>query len=134
MMNEINPKNQELTKPQAQQLAAFLHTIRADWDPAGIVHALGVARGRGSVDALAVAAVRAAVDPLNRTPAVIGRSGAHWVGAHVVRQGPERELHCVEHGGLESRCRAHHQRRGTPEWWEDFRKGRVAPPVVQDSE
>lgn len=130
-MNEINEKNQ-ITKTQAQQLAAFLHSIRKDWDPAGIVHALGVARGRGSVDALAVAAVRAAVNPGNRTPAVIGQSGAHWVGAFVERQGPERELVCVEHGVPESRCRKRHQRVGPPDWWEDFRKGRVAPPEAVD--
>jgi len=128
MMNEINSKNQ-MSKLQAQALANFIHTLRRDWDPAGIVHALGVARGRGSVDALAVAAVRAAMVPGNRTPAVIGQSGAHWVGAFVERQGPERELECVEHGCLESRCRGKHQRVGPPDWWGDFRKGRVSPPV-----
>lgn len=129
MMNEINEKNQ-LTKAQAQQLAEFLHTIRRDWDPAGIVHALGVARGRGSVDALAVAAVRAAVDPLNRTPAVIGRSGPHWVGAFREVQGPPRENVCVEHGVPELRCKSQHQRRGTPDWWEDFRRGAADPPAA----
>lgn len=126
-MNEVNPKN-EITKTQAQQLAVFLHSLRRDWDPAGIVHALGMAKGRGSVDALAVAAVRAAMVPGNRTPAVIGQSGAHWVGAFVERRGPERELVCVVHGVPESRCKSKHQRVGPPDWWEDFRKGRVAPP------
>ncbi|WP_334121892.1 hypothetical protein [Glutamicibacter sp.] len=129
MMNEINPKNQ-MTLDQAQALASFIKAIRQDWDVAGIVHALGMARGRGSVDALAVAAVRAAGDVRNRTPAVIGQSGPHWVGAFVERQGPAREVHCVEHDVPESRCRDRHQRVGPPDWWEDFRKGRVAPPVA----
>lgn len=126
-MNEINEKNL-MTKDQAQRLAAFLHSIRTDWDPAGIVHALGVARGRGSVDALAVAAVRAAVEPLNRTPAVIGQSGPHWVGAHRVVLGPPRVNVCAEHGVPELRCKSKHQRRGVPDWWEEFRRGVVSPP------
>lgn len=124
MMNEKN----EMTKAQAQALAVFIHSIRSDWDPRGIVSALGLARGRGGVDALAVAAVRAAMVPSNRTPAVIGQSGPHWVGAFVERQGPERERECPEHGCVESKCRKHHQRSGVPGWWSDFRKGRVAPP------
>lgn len=127
MMNEINDKN-EMTEPQAQHLAAFLNLIRKDWDTKGIVRALGVARGRGPADALAVAAIRAACDPLNRTPAVIGQSGRHWVGAFREVQGPPRENVCVEHGVVESRCRKHHRRRGTPDWWEDFRRGAAAPP------
>ncbi|MGO4297378.1 hypothetical protein [Glutamicibacter sp. MCAF14] len=131
MMNEINPKNQ-ITELQSRQLAAFIHSIRPDWEVAGVHKALGYARGRGGVDALAVAAVRAAMVPGNRTPAVIGQSGAHWVGAHVERQGPAREVHCVEHDVPESRCKKFHQRVGPPDWWGDFRKGKAGPPIVQD--
>lgn len=126
-MNEINEKNQ-ISELQAKQLAVFIHSIRGDWDIAGVHKALGFARGRGPADALAVAAIRAAMNPANRTPAVIGMSGPHWVGAFVERQGPGRELDCVEHGVPESRCRTRHQRVGPPDWWDDFRKGRAAPP------
>jgi hypothetical protein len=72
--------SQELTKDQATALAAFIHTIRDDWDTPGITHALGTARLR--VDAtvlnITIAAVKAAQNTKNRTPAVITLDGDHW--------------------------------------------------------
>jgi len=71
----------EITPDQAQALAGFLASIRpaaAPWDTPGIVAALGKARTRADAPELAIAAIRAAVDSANRTPAVIALDGAHW--------------------------------------------------------
>lgn len=72
-----------LARHQAQALAAFVHTVRRDWDEAGIVTALGNARLMGDPFDLAVAAVAAARDENNRTPAVIAMPGPHWSHVHV---------------------------------------------------
>ena len=113
MMNEI-------THTQAQQLAAFIHTIRRDWDPAGIVKALGDARGKGPVDLVAHAAIRAAMNPKARTPAIIGRAGEHWaVPWREPDRLPPREVHCPEHDVAESLCRGRHVRKAPPVGWRD---------------
>lgn len=67
-----------MTKEQAQALAEFLHMLRPGWDTAGIVAALGNARLMGTAGDLAIAAIAAAMDTNNRTPAVIAMPGAHW--------------------------------------------------------
>lgn len=71
----------EITQDQAQALAGFLATLRpadAPWDTPGIVAALGRARARSDAAGLAIAAIRAAAEPTNRTPAIIGFDGNHW--------------------------------------------------------
>src|SRR5690554_111679 len=73
-MNETR----QLTKPGAERLAAFLRTLRTDWDEPGIVAALARAKDRGDAYQIAIAAVRCAGDPTNRTPAVIAMDGRHW--------------------------------------------------------
>lgn len=72
MMNEI-------TRPQAEALAELVHTLRPEWDPQGILAALAKARDRADAPTVAIAAIRAAATPTNRTPAVIPLSGDHWI-------------------------------------------------------
>lgn len=71
MMNQI-------TRPQADALAALVHELRPEWDVRGIVKALFDARERGSAHDVAHAAINAAADLTHRTPAVIALAGPHW--------------------------------------------------------
>jgi hypothetical protein len=71
---------QPMSHQQATTLAAFVHTLRPDWDVPGIVAALGQVRDRAVAGEVAVAAIRAATDHGNRTPAVIAMDGKHWRG------------------------------------------------------
>ena len=95
----------QLTQSQATSLAGFINTIRPSWDPRGIVTALKDARARGTAAEVAVAAIRAAAEPTNRTPAVIALEGPHWqqpttpgrVGLGAFVQVTERQSCC---GGL----------------------------------
>ncbi|GAA3705857.1 hypothetical protein GCM10023081_47080 [Arthrobacter ginkgonis] len=108
----------EITRIQAQTLANFIHTIRRDWDPAGITEALGRARHRGTPDQIAHAAIRAAGNPKNRTPGVIPLDGEHWRNPwQPPDPTPKRELHCGEHDCPESVCKAKHYRTEPPEGW-----------------
>lgn len=68
----------KINEHQADKLAAFIASFRADWDPPGIKAALARARDRGDVATVAIAAIRAASEPSNRTPAVITHDGPHW--------------------------------------------------------
>lgn len=74
----MNDDNQFITQPEATALAHFIHAIRNDWDAAGIIGQLGAARTRAPKADLAIAAIRAASNRTNRTPAIIGYDGAHW--------------------------------------------------------
>lgn len=67
-----------MDRPQAQALAALVHALRPDWEPAGIMTALAAARDRGDVFEVAQAAIHAASVKANRTPAVIPLAGEHW--------------------------------------------------------
>ena len=71
MMNQI-------TRPQADALAALVHELRPEWDTRGIVKALFDARERGTALDVAHAAINAAADLTHRTPAVIALAGPHW--------------------------------------------------------
>lgn len=77
-----------ISRDAAQQLAEFIHSWRPDWDVAGIVHALGLARGRGDVATVAVAAICAAQNAANRTPGVIPLTGPHWAATGATRPRP----------------------------------------------
>lgn len=68
----------ELSREAATTLAEFIHALRPEWDRAGILHALGLARDRGDAATVAVAAILAAQNAANRTPGVIPLSGPHW--------------------------------------------------------
>lgn len=68
----------EINHDQARALAALVAALRTDWDVPGIRKALWDARGKGTPDQLAHAAINAATNTANRTPAVIGLDGPHW--------------------------------------------------------
>jgi hypothetical protein len=68
----------QLDRTTAEHLAAVVAALRDDWDERGIVAALAKARDRGDVWQVSMAAIRAAADPSNRTPAVIAMDGPHW--------------------------------------------------------
>lgn len=67
-----------MDRPQAQALAALIHALRPEWEPAGIMTALAAARDRGDAFEVAQAAIHAASVKANRTPAVIPLAGEHW--------------------------------------------------------
>lgn len=102
----------EMTQTEASDLARFLERLRKrmsgdDWHKPGIENALGAARGRAPAPDLAIAAIRAASEPTNRTPAVIGMDGPHWREASKPPRPLQVEAHerctvCSEH---QSRCR-----------------------------
>ena len=95
----------EISQAQAQALAGFLAALRPGWDAPGIVAALCKARHRADVAEVAIAAIRAAVDPSNRTPAVIALDGAHWrepqpaTVRHEPLQPPRPAEQCPQHPG-----------------------------------
>jgi hypothetical protein len=66
---------------QACELASLIAALRPGWDEQGIVKQLGLARTRGTAWELAHAALHAAEDPGNLTPAIIALSGPHWTKA-----------------------------------------------------
>lgn len=74
-MNE----DQEIQDQTLRAVAFILNKIRPGWDQPGTVVKLAEAVAKGhDLSALTIAAVRAANDPANRTPAVIPLDGAHW--------------------------------------------------------
>lgn len=95
---------------QARHVAAFIASVREDWDAAGILAAMGNARERGDALDVAVAALFAAMDKRNRTPAVIAMTGAHW--RHVAgrksmsRDTPTRDETCATCYEPRSVCKA----------------------------
>lgn len=76
--------NFEMTLDETAALARYIHLVRKrlghqhTWDKPGIEDALTKARGIAPSPDLAIAAIRAAKVPGNRTPAVIGLQGPHW--------------------------------------------------------
>jgi len=75
----------QLDQATARALAALVTLIRPDWDATGIMAALGKVRDRGSAVDVAIAALRVADDPKNRTPAVIVLAGDHWAAPTQMR-------------------------------------------------
>jgi hypothetical protein len=97
-----------MTYEAAATLAEFIHAyVRPDWDTKGIVHALGQAKDRGTAAQVAVAALVAAQNAKNRTPAVIPLAGPHWPasGAPVARRTPSRSRTCATCYLAEEECR-----------------------------
>lgn len=69
-----------MNRPEADAIAVLVHQLRPDWDVRGVMAALGQCRDREPAD-VAIAAVKAASDRKNRTPAVIALAGPHWLSA-----------------------------------------------------
>ncbi len=67
-----------LSEQEARALARAIELMRPSWNAAGIAHALGLARSRANKWTVALAAINAAADDENRTPAVIALDGRHW--------------------------------------------------------
>src|SRR3954454_14313821 len=71
----------QVSKPEAEALAAYLHAVRTVWDVPGIMAALQTTvqtRPWLTLDRLAAVSTRAAKNPKARTPAVIPLEGQHW--------------------------------------------------------
>jgi hypothetical protein len=82
--------------------------LRPDWDVAGVVHALGVARDRGDAATVAVAAILAAQNAANRTPGVIPLTGPHWASTGATtprRHVPDRNETCATCYLAKDECR-----------------------------
>jgi len=119
-----------ITDDGARGLSAFIHSIRGDWDVAGIRSALSSARLRAPSHELGIAAIRCAMGDA-RTPAVIGMDGPHWAGlvehARVVR--PADLARCDVHG-LFLPCRScAGDMKGAPD---DARPDTLAPVSAAD--
>ena len=101
----------EMTQKEAHTLAAFVALIRSrcggpEWHKAGIEDALGRARKVAPAPDLAIAAIRAAREPLNRTPAVIGLEGPHWQGSQTPPRRPyDANKTCGTCGFSQPECR-----------------------------
>lgn len=78
-----------ITEPQAQSLAKLLHEIRPDWITTSLLNLLWQHRDNHELPTLAAAAIAAANNPLNRTPAVIFMDGPHWQQQEA-RQAPQQ--------------------------------------------
>lgn len=90
-----------MSRSQGQAVAAAVHSLRPDWDPAGIMTALQRASRLGTAFEVALAAVAAAGDPGNRTPAMIALEGPHWRRAKpdaTPTAGPGRVPRCTVYG------------------------------------
>ena len=94
-----------MRRQDADNLAHLVAAIRPDWDHAGILAALTKVRDRELPDVVH-AAVRAASDSGNRTPAVIAMVGPHWQAATQNRtpQPPRLNDRCRVHLGPASNC------------------------------
>lgn len=96
-----------MTKPDAEKIAQDAHAARPEWDTAGIMAALLKVRDRDPQHVRA-AALHAARNPANRTPAVIALDGEHWtLTVPAPRRGPATK--CKTHDLEESSegiCRA----------------------------
>ena len=66
-----------MTRNEATAIATIAVGIRPDWDHAGVLTALHKVRDRVLAE-VARAAIAAALDHRNRTPAVIALKGPHW--------------------------------------------------------
>ena len=91
-----------ISQIQGHAIAKAIAAIRDDWDPAGILAALGKVQDRDPYDVL-IAFARAARTPANRSPAVAALAGPHWQG-EPVGSAPSRHPSAVPIGDL---CMTH---------------------------
>lgn len=87
----------ELTKNQATLLAHTLHEIRPDWGINSMMKLLWEHRAAHPFADLALAAVKAAVVPTNRTPMVVFLPGRHWDRDDRPREAPPPGPPCEDH-------------------------------------
>lgn len=93
-----------MTRGQAEATATLIATLRPDWDHRGILAAIQTAAPRHTAPQIAIAAIHAATNPTNRTPAVIPLNGPHWNTGPTTgpADGPHDRRPCVI-------CRAPHE-------------------------
>ena len=66
-----------MNRETGDAIAVLVGKLRPDWDVRGVMAALSQVRDR-EPGLVAIAAIRCAMVPSNRTPAVIAMAGAHW--------------------------------------------------------
>ena len=89
-------------------LALLVHTIRDDWHQDGILTAIAAVHDQGPPDEVSRWAIRAALNPSNRTPAIIALPGQHRDVEReplATRQPFQRERTCDICGKHETWCR-----------------------------
>lgn len=101
----------EMTRTEARNLARYIAEMRSrsggpHWDTPGIEDALAKARTIAPSPDLALAAIKAAREPGNRTPAIIGMEGAHWRTPNTKPRHLERAPHdrCAVCSESRARC------------------------------
>jgi len=67
-----------ISPDEAEALAVLIHVARPEWEVKGIKTALWNAKDRGTPFEVIHAAIYAAEDLSNRTPAIIALAGPHW--------------------------------------------------------
>lgn len=89
-----------ITDQQIQAAAQLVSLLSGDkkWDVVGVRSQLIAARTKASAPDLAIAAIRCAVNPDARTPAVIGMDGPHWVAVPFAGGRETRPAKCPTHG------------------------------------
>jgi len=75
-----------IEQPQAEALANLLHQIRPDWAVPSMMTLLARHKDSHDLPTLSLAAVKAANNPGNRTPAVIFMPGPHWTSEPAPQQ------------------------------------------------
>lgn len=104
-----------MTPQQAQKTAELVHSIRPDWDARGVYSALSKAATERGTDAgrLSIVALHAAMEPSNRTPAVIALDGPHWQKADGTAPAPKRTITPPSSNDTSPECPNHP---GTKSW------------------
>ncbi len=89
-----------ITDDQARALAQLVALLSGDkrWDAAGVRSAISKARHKAPAAELAIAAIRCAINPDAKTPAVIGMDGPHWSTGSSVTATDHRYARCQEPG------------------------------------
>lgn len=72
--------DEKMTQLQGQKLAELVNALRPSWGTNGIYIAIerAVTENLGDATAISLAAIRAAKDTANKTPAIIRLPGPHW--------------------------------------------------------
>ena len=105
-----------------------MRLIRPEWGASGVLKAVIEAKDTAPAPDLACAAIRAAADPNNRTPAVIGMTGPHWLDLeHKPRSVPTSEL-CGICNRPRLQCQSVAAKSGDSHTFEDRTQPRKAAP------
>lgn len=89
---------ESLNPAQAEALATLVRSLRPEWDVPGIKTALWNARDRGTAWDVTHAALYAAGDLSNRTPAIIALAGPHWTRGRELGSSDPRGEKCDQPG------------------------------------